>query len=86
MLLKDRPAEASDRQTPGLEMTPAKAKQSHAVYQNMPDRCEAVAQWTVQDKHALLRQHEYDGVSWTHLAAQSSVVPGTLMRWSLDSN
>ena len=41
-----------------------------------------MTQWTVQDKLALLRQHEEDGVPWTRLATQSGVAPRTLTRWA----
>jgi putative transposase len=41
-----------------------------------------MAQWTVEKKLALLRQHDEDGVPWTRLAAASGVPARTLRRWA----
>lgn len=40
-----------------------------------------MAQWTPQDKLAVLRQHD-DGVPWTRIAAESGVALRTLTRWA----
>jgi putative transposase len=40
-----------------------------------------MAQWTVDAKLALLRQHDEDGVPWTRLAVTSGVPVRTLRRW-----
>ena len=41
-----------------------------------------MAQWTVDAKLALLRQHDDDGVPWTRLAATAGVPARTLSRWA----
>lgn len=41
-----------------------------------------MAQWTVDAKLALLRQHDEDGVPWTRLAATVGVPTRTLSRWA----